>query len=99
VLAWALAAAAPPSPKTVEITINQLAFGPAEAHATVGDTIEWVNRDPIVHTATARNGAWKVVVQPGKKASTTLTRVGTFEYYCEYHPNMTAVIVVEKSAR
>ena len=42
--------------ETIQVTISNLAFSPAEINAKVGDTIAWVNNDPFVHTATARNG-------------------------------------------
>ena len=31
-------------------------ISPAAASAKVGDTIEWIDKDIFVHTATARNG-------------------------------------------
>jgi hypothetical protein len=37
-------------------------FVPAEVTAHVRDTIEWVNTDFVAHTATARDGAWDVVI-------------------------------------
>jgi plastocyanin len=93
---WALSGWGPAAPAKASVTIDQLAFGPAEVHAVAGDTVEWVNHDAIVHTATARDGSWKVIIQPGKKASVLLKRAGRFEYYCEYHPNMTGVVIVAK---
>jgi plastocyanin len=41
---------------TIQITMENLVISPAEASAKVGDTIEWINKDIFVHTATARNG-------------------------------------------
>jgi plastocyanin len=42
----------------IQIKMAQIAFTPAQISAHVGDTIEWTNDDIVVHTATARNGAW-----------------------------------------
>ena len=85
---------------TVEIEISNLAFSKAVADAKVGDTVVWVNKDIFAHTATAKNGDWRVTLAAGKSASVVLKKAGTVEYYCEYHPNMTAKVVVkEKKAR
>src|SRR5262249_42950863 len=53
--------------------------------ARVGDTVEWVNGDIVAHTATARNGAWDVMVGPNSKGSVVLKSPGTIEYYCRFH--------------
>lgn len=80
--------------EVVQIRISDLAFTPAEITARVGDTVEWVNDDFIDHTATARNGVWDVTVVAGKSAQLRLTVAGTFDYFCRFHPNMTAKIHV-----
>jgi plastocyanin len=69
---------------------------PAQVSAHVGDTIEWVNSDIVAHTATARNGAWDVMVKPNSKGSITLRSPGTIEYYCRLHPNMVGSITVSQ---
>ena len=51
---------------TIQITMENLVVAPAEASAKVGDTIEWINKDIFVHTATARNGDWDVTMPPKK---------------------------------
>jgi len=53
--------------ETIQVTIDKLVFAPAEVNAKVGDTIEWVNKDALVHTATATNGDWNVNI-PGESA-------------------------------
>jgi plastocyanin len=78
----------------VQIKIAQLAFTPAQVSAQVGDTIEWVNTDFIAHTATARNGAWDVVIPPNASKSIVVKAGGTVDYYCRFHPNMTGSISV-----
>ena len=50
--------------ETIQITIDKLVFAPAEVGAKVGDTIEWINKDALVHTATATNGDWNVNIAP-----------------------------------
>jgi plastocyanin len=84
-------------PVTVTVTIDQVAFREKSVSAHVGDTIEWVNKDIFDHTATAKNGAFNVEVPAGKKARVVLKKAGEIDYFCEYHPNMTAKLVVAKA--
>ena len=72
----------------VQVTISNLQYSPAEIKAKVGDTIVWVNKDFVDHTATMRGG-WDVAVEADKSARLVLKKPGTFDYYCRFHPNMT----------
>ena len=72
---------------TVHVTIENLAFLPAEIAVKAGETIEWTNKDPFAHTATVKGG-WEVVIPPGKVASHVAIADDTADYYCRYHPNM-----------
>ena len=90
------AAAIPAHGETVRIDVKGLAFVPAEVTAHVGDTVEWVNEDFLVHTATARDHAWEEVRLPAHESGrTVLTKAGTVEYFCRIHPNMKGRIVVQ----
>jgi plastocyanin len=95
VAAWMLAMSIPADAATIEITMENLVISPAEASAKVGDTIEWINKDILAHTATARNGDWDVILPPKKSGSLILKKAGTVDYYCRFHPNMKATLVVE----
>ncbi len=66
--------------ETIQVTISNLAFSPAEVNAKVGDSIEWVNKDPFVHTATARNGDWNVTIAPKQTEQVTLKKPGPIYY-------------------
>jgi plastocyanin len=79
---------------TIEITMENMVIAPAEVSAKVGDTIEWVNKDPFAHTATAKNGDWDVMLPPKTSGSLVLKKAGTFAYYCRFHPNMKATLTV-----
>ena len=79
---------------TVTITIDKLVYMPVEAKAKVGDTVEWINKDVIAHTATARNGDWDVTIAPQKTARVVLRKAGAVDYYCRFHPNMKARVIV-----
>ena len=74
---------------TIQIVMDKLVFAPAQVEAKVGDTIEWVNRDILAHTATASAGDdWNVIIAPNKTEKLILQKAGTVDYYCKYHPNM-----------
>jgi plastocyanin len=88
------AIAVPAHAGTIEIVMENLAISPAETNARIGDTIEWINKDVFVHTATARNGDFDVTMQPKTTVTSVLKKAGTIEYYCRFHPNMKAVLTV-----
>src|SRR3954470_4335372 len=97
ILPIALAAcctAAPAYAETIKITMENLVVSPAAATAKVGDTVEWINKDILAHTATARNGDWDVAMPPKKTVTLVLKKAGTIEYYCRYHPNMKAMLTI-----
>lgn len=79
--------------ETVRVTVDRLTFAPAEVSVKVGDTVEWVNKDILAHTATVR-GDWDVALPANKSGSKTMTKAGALEYYCRFHPNMKGRIVV-----
>lgn len=79
---------------TVAVKIEKLAFASGLLTVHVGDTVQWSNADFVAHTATARNGAWDVMIPAHGNASVVLDRAGTFDYYCKFHPNMTGQITV-----
>jgi plastocyanin len=79
---------------TIQITMENLVISPAEASAKVGDTVEWINKDIFAHTATAQNGDWDVTMPPKKTVTSVLKKAGTIDYYCRFHPNMKATLIV-----
>jgi plastocyanin len=79
---------------TIQIEMENLVFSPAQGSAKVGDTVEWINKDIFAHTATARNSDWDVTLPPKKSATWVLKKAGTVDYYCRFHPNMKATLIV-----
>lgn len=88
------AMALPAHAATVQIVIENLVFSPAEVSAKVGDTIEWVNKDVLAHTATANDGDFDVMLPPKKTGTLVLKKAGTVDYYCRFHPNMKATLKI-----
>lgn len=80
--------------ETIQVTIDKLAFSPANVEAKVGDTIVWVNRDAFAHTATVQ-GDWDILLPPGKSGRLTLKKAGAVDYFCRFHPNMKGHLTVK----
>ena len=94
-IALALGAmSAPAHAATIQIVMENMVISTAEVSAKVGDTIEWINKDILVHTATARNGDFDVMMPAKKTVTSVLKKTGTIEYYCRFHPNMKAILIV-----
>jgi plastocyanin len=93
--ALCLCACQPPhAPKTEEIVVDALVFGPAPQDLRAGDSVRWVNRDIFEHSATAKDGAFDVDLKPGASGEAVMTRPGVVSYYCRFHPGMTGQIAV-----
>jgi plastocyanin len=82
------------APARIEIVVDKIAFQQPEVHARVGDSVGWVNKDPVAHTSTSRKPAWDVTVEPGTTGHVVLKEAGTFDYYCRLHPNMSGRLIV-----
>ena len=79
--------------ETVEVAIQDFAYGdPLEI--TVGTTVTWTNMDSAPHTATSSGNFQSDRLDQGQSYSFTFEEAGTFEYFCEFHPNMVSTITV-----
>ncbi len=79
---------------THAVLMESVDYAPKRVTVRVGDTIEWINKDIVAHTATAKNRSWDVNVMPGKSGRMLMKVPGTLAYFCRYHPNMTGEIIV-----
>jgi plastocyanin len=69
------------------VTIDGARFSPADIVVKAGDTIEWVNRDILAHTATSTSGGFdSKVIQPGQRWKFVARKKGEFAYTCSFHP-------------
>jgi plastocyanin len=91
----ACGSAATRQPATIDVTIDSIAFAEVKDALRVGDTVVWINKDVVPHTATGKNGEWRVEIPANARASLVMKTAGVVEYYCEYHPNMTGRLVIE----
>ncbi len=92
-LAWVMNFV-PAHAETIRVAVDKLVFEPAEISVKVGDTIEWVNKDVLAHTATVK-GDWDVIIPPKKNATFVVKKAGSVEYYCRFHPNMKGKITAQ----
>ena len=90
----ASAAAAPPARHEYVIAIAGMHFAAPPAGLKAGDTILWVNRDVVPHSATARDRSFDVTLQPRQSARVTLRRAGNIAFYCRFHPAMQGALTV-----
>jgi plastocyanin len=83
-------------PTTHTVTIDATRFEPAVLAVTAGDTVVWINKDIIPHTATSQTGLFDSgsLVQ-GQSFRYTPQQVGEFAYLCTFHPAMKATLRVK----
>jgi plastocyanin len=89
--------ATPSGSVDVEATIANYIYLPDPIRIRVGDTVRWTNLDnvPDNHTVTASDLSWtSPVLRQGQTYTRTFTQPGSFVYFCEPHPFMTAFIEV-----
>lgn len=98
-IAFAIVSAAPASavPRPpVKITIGGMSYSAPQMNARVGDTVEWINKDVVDHTATEKQKSiWNVSIAPGKSMKVVMKKAGTYDYYCRYHPNMVGRLIIK----
>jgi len=80
--------------ETIQVVIDKLVFTPTQVSAKVGDTIEWVNKDILAHTATASNKDWDVMIGSTQTAKLVVKNAGAVDYFCKFHPNMKGRVTV-----
>lgn len=89
----------PAPPRTHTVEIREMAFHPPDLQVSPGDTIVWINRDFVPHTATARDSAWtSPPLARDERWRMVAGAPGTGTYICAFHPVMEARLVVEASS-
>ena len=82
-------------PATHVVEIRQLEFRPAELTVAAGDTVVWINRDIVPHTASALDAGWDSGELPENESWRWVAPDGgRYPYFCEYHPMMKGSISV-----
>ena len=80
------------------VTIERSRFGPEVLEVAAGTTVTFENTDPYAHTVTSADDS-AADFDSGELAQDetfeqTFDEAGTYEYFCQIHPTMTAEVVV-----
>ena len=71
------------------VEIREFAFVPAAPALAPGDTVVWINRDIVSHTATAEDGSWDSgEIEPGGRWEMVVGTSTLPAYFCAFHPSM-----------
>jgi plastocyanin len=82
---------------TEVVTMQGLEYTPSEITVAPGTTVRWVNQDQADHTVTSDEPGGPLdsgVLGEGQSFEYTFETPGTFTYFCEIHPFMTASVTV-----
>ena len=90
-----IAPSATAAARTYTVVIDKMRFGALPAGLHKGDSILWVNRDFLRHTATAANHSFDADLPAGAKAMTVIKRSGSIPFSCRFHPGMRGVLQVK----
>jgi plastocyanin len=81
---------------------GKIFYNPEAINISTGTTVEWVNEDAAMHTATSgspTSGADGVfdseILNIGDTYQFTFVDVGNYDYYCILHPWMIGTVNVE----
>jgi plastocyanin len=81
--------------KTHVVTVEGMAFAPAELTVQRGDKVVWRNKDLVPHTATAAGRFDSRNIASEKSWTYVAKTPGRYDYVCTYHPGMKATLVVQ----
>ena len=86
----------PAAARTHVVTIADMQFTPSALNVAPGDTVVWINKDLVPHTATSASGAFDSGrIEARDSWRHTIRASGRFTYACAYHPTMTGTVAVK----
>jgi plastocyanin len=79
------------------VSMEGIAFEPAEVTVAVGDTVTWTNNDSVPHDVTADSfsSGESGGMSNGDTFEQTFDEAGSFDYVCTVHPGMEGTVAVE----
>ncbi|HET8745341.1 MAG TPA: cupredoxin family copper-binding protein [Ramlibacter sp.] len=80
---------------THTVVIEGMKSVPETLTVNKGDTVVWQNKDVVPHTVTAKGNFDSGDLAVGKSWRHVMTKAGTYDYFCNYHPGMKATVVVK----
>jgi plastocyanin len=80
-----------------EIGIDNFAFTPKVLTVKAGTKVVFINKDDVPHLIVNVQNKFKQspVLDTDQRFSATLTKPGTYDYFCSLHPKMQGKIVVQ----
>jgi plastocyanin len=89
-------------PASIEATVVEIMnsrFSDPELRVSVGTTVRFINRDVYAHTVTSTEGSAASFDSGGlgldATFDVTFDDAGEFAYFCQIHPTMRGVVIVE----
>ena len=79
------------------VEVSGLAYHPADLEVAPGDTIIWINRDIVPHTATSDISPRAIdtgTLAAGDSSRYVASHAGVYRYTCTFHPTMQGRLVV-----
>jgi len=79
-----------------EIGIDNFKFAPATLTVRAGTKVTWINNDDVPHLIVNVQNKFRQspVLDTDQRFSTTLTKPGTYDYFCSLHPMMQGRVIV-----
>jgi plastocyanin len=78
-----------------QIGIDNFRFTPSPLTVKGGTKVTWINTDDVPHLIVNVQGAFKSpVLDSDQRYTATLSKPGTYDYFCSLHPKMQGKIVV-----
>ncbi|WP_213309279.1 cupredoxin domain-containing protein [Paraburkholderia sacchari] len=88
--------AGPAAASTYVVTIEQMRFNPPIVTVHSGDSVVWVNRDIVAHTASADlKGFDSGSIAPAASWRYVARAPGSHPYKCLFHPEMHGTLIVK----
>lgn len=83
-------------PATHTVMIEGMKFSPETLTVKHGDTVVWINKDMVPHTATSEKGGFdSQMIAAGDSWKFVASKAGKFPYSCTFHPTMNGTLTVE----
>ena len=98
-LAACAAGGGAPAARVLSVDIQGMIFHPETLTVQKGDTVVWVNKDIVPHTATAKSAQahWDTGnLTHGASGRYVAQQAGLVDYTCTLHPTMHATLIIKE---
>jgi plastocyanin len=77
------------------VVIQDFSYQPQSVTINIGESVTWINHDPVGHTATSDTGAFDTgVIAPSGNKTISFAIAGTYAYHCSIHPTLKGTVTV-----